>query len=77
MDEEQSDIVDSRTHDVADRVFISNKEHPLHLESGIVIKSEDNFTRVKLVSHNTDIHGTMLWIANHWLRRLPDELRQL
>ena len=69
---------DITTFDIAERVYVTNKEHDMFLEMGMVVskKKNNNFYRIKLISVDKKLHGCCLWMPSHWLACLPEELRQ-
>ena len=61
--------------DVAERVYVANREHPFCLEMGIVAEKQGVFYRVKMVSTDVGINGRFVWFPGHWLRVFPKEWR--
>jgi hypothetical protein len=56
-------------------IYVVNKEHPLFLEQGVVSGVKHLHYRVKMVSMNKKLHGSFLWIVEHWVRELPQDMR--
>ena len=56
-------------------VVICNKEHPFFLEQGEIVDRDHRFYRVKFKSLNKNINGTCLWLPDHWVDPLPNELK--
>lgn len=56
-------------------VYINNKEHPLFMEQGMIVSRDHVHYRIKIVSTNSAINNTCLWIPEHWIDPLPKELR--
>lgn len=65
------------SYEIAERVYICNKEHDFFLESGIVSDRDRNYTRIRMTSLNKRIDRYHLWVPNHWLKALPEELRSV
>lgn len=58
-------------------IYISNKEHPLNLEQGVIVKRCHAHYRIKLTSRITAINGACMWIPAHWVEPLPKELKHV
>ncbi len=59
------------------QIIISNKEHPLYFEQGVVVERDHRYYRIKFVSQNKHINDLCLWIPEHWVEPLPKELKGL
>lgn len=57
-------------------VYINNKEHKLFLEQGEIIKLGHQHYRLRFVSLDKKIHNAQIWIPEHWIRVLPQELNR-
>ena len=58
---------------IGTKVYINNRQHPLNLEQGIIVKRGHCQYRVKLVSQDPKITGKCLWFPEHWVEPLPKE----
>ena len=55
-------------------VYIDNKEHPLYLEQGVIVRKKHIHYRVKFTSTLPNINGKCLWIPEHWVKAVPKDL---
>ena len=61
--------------DVASWVYVDNKEHIFFLEYGIIIGKDHLHYRVKLKSYDEAVNGLFVWLPQHWVKLLPEELK--
>ncbi len=56
------------------QIFITNKEHKLFLERGIIVNKNHAHYRVMFKSKDKKLNDKCLWIPEHWVDVVPEEL---
>lgn len=55
-------------------VYIDNKEHEFFLERGKVEQRDHCHYRVRFSSLDKKINGKLLWVPEHWVKKVPEGL---
>lgn len=57
------------------QVYLNNREHQFNLEQGVIIDRTHRHYRVKFSSMDDRIADKCLWLPEHWVEPLPNELQ--
>jgi hypothetical protein len=55
-------------------VYVTNREHDFFLEIGVIIKKDHKHYRVQFNSQNPKINKKLLWMPEHWIAAMPQEM---
>lgn len=55
-------------------VYIANKEHRFFLEIGTVVEKDHKHYRVRFDSQDKEIDQKYLWVPEHWVVAMPNEM---
>lgn len=60
--------------EVGANVYIANKQHRLHLEFGVIEQRDHKYYRIKLISTDKELNGNLVWLPEHWVKELPEDM---
>ena len=60
--------------ELGSQVYIDNNDHEFHLERGKISDKDHWHYRILFSSLDDRINGTVLWMPQHWIKAIPQEL---